>query len=131
MLQPADPNSAAVAPTSAASPAELSQRLRLHKSRWSLIGLFVLIACIGMVRWRFLDAPLERDEGEFAYGAQRILAGEIPYVSFYAMKLPGIYVTYAVMSSFFGEHARGIHLGLFGRQPIQHRASVFVGNTTF
>src|SRR6188508_1903744 len=81
-------------------------------SKLHLGGLIVALAVLGLVRWQFLDTPLERDEGEFAYGAQRILAGDVPYVSFHAMKLPGIYLAYAATMLLFGETAWGIHLGL-------------------
>lgn len=76
------------------------------------VPLLLLLAIVAMVRYRYLDTPLERDEGEFAYGAQRIMAGELPYVSFHAMKLPGIYLAYAAILTAFGETARGIHAGL-------------------
>lgn len=76
------------------------------------LPLLLLLAAVAAVRYRYLDTVLERDEGEFAYGAQRILAGEVPYVSFHAMKLPGIYLAYAAILAAFGETARGIHLGL-------------------
>lgn len=81
-------------------------------SKIPIYGLALTLAVLGLIRWRYLDTPLERDEGEFAYGAQRILAGDVPYVSFHAMKLPGIYLAYAASFMAFGETARGIHLGL-------------------
>ena len=85
---------------------------RLAAGKLQPVGLIAVLALVGWVRWRFLNTALERDEGEFAYGAQRILAGNLPYVSFHAMKLPGIYWAYAAALSLFGETARGVHLGL-------------------
>lgn len=79
---------------------------------WIGWGLVLLLAGVAAIRWRYLDIPLERDEGEFAYGGQLILAGEVPYQSMYAMKLPGIYAAYALAQAIFGQSVRGIHLGL-------------------
>lgn len=76
------------------------------------IGLLLILATVATVRYRFLETPLERDEGEFAYGGQLILAGERPYVSMYAMKLPGIYLAYALIEALFGQTIFAIHFGL-------------------
>ena len=65
-----------------------------------------------LARWRLLGVPLERDEGEYAYGAQLLLDGLLPYRDFYSMKLPGIYAVYAAVMTVFGETVRGVHLGL-------------------
>jgi len=70
------------------------------------------LLAITLVRVRFLDTPLERDEGEFAYAGQLILAGEKPYTSMYAMKLPGIYLAYALIEVLFGQSTWAIHFGL-------------------
>ena len=73
------------------------------------IALGVVIACLYMVRWRLLDVPLDRDEGEYAYIAQQMFRGVPPYESGYAMKMPGIYAAYAVGMFCFGETIRGVH----------------------
>lgn len=77
---------------------------------WLLVAISIALAAA--VRWRLLDVPLERDEGEFAYMAQQWLRGVPPYESGYAMKLPGIYAAYAVVLSLCGETIRGVHQGL-------------------
>jgi hypothetical protein len=64
------------------------------------------------VRLRLLDAPLERDEGEYAYAGQLLLEGVPPYRLAYNMKLPGTYAAYAAIMALFGQTPRGIHLGL-------------------
>jgi len=64
------------------------------------------------LRVHLLDAPLERDEGEYAYAGQLLLQGVPPYQLAYNMKFPGIYAIYAVLLAIFGQTARGIHLGL-------------------
>lgn len=90
-------------------PATLSPRTAAL-AFWLLVA--VAIALAAAVRWRLLDVPLERDEGEFAYMAQQWLRGVPPYESGYAMKLPGIYAAYAIVLSICGETIRGVHQGL-------------------
>ncbi|MFT5291517.1 MAG: hypothetical protein ACI8QS_002763 [Planctomycetota bacterium] len=77
---------------------------------WLALGVVLIL--VGCVRWRLLDAPLERDEGEYAVFGQFLLEGVPPYEQAVNMKLPGIYVIYAGVLAVFGETARGIHMGL-------------------
>ena len=90
-------------------PATLSPRVGAL-AFWLLVAIAITLAAA--VRWRLLDVPLERDEGEFAYMAQQWLRGVPPYESGYAMKLPGIYAAYAIVLSICGETIRGVHQGL-------------------
>ncbi|MGA7295320.1 MAG: glycosyltransferase family 39 protein [Terriglobales bacterium] len=83
--------------------------LLLH---WHFVVLLAVIVFFGAIRWRLLDMPLERDEGEYAYAGQLILQGIPPYQLAYNMKLPGTYAAYAGIMAAFGQTARGIHLGL-------------------
>ncbi len=78
---------------------------------WPWIALLTVLLCTAGLRWRLLDVPLERDEGEYAYIAQQMLQGVPPYQSGYAMKMPGIYAAYALSMGLFGETIRGVHLG--------------------
>src|SRR3954447_20963536 len=94
----------------------------LHKSRpalgkivprWLVLCALTLTVCgIGAIRFRLLDMPLERDEGEYAYAGQLMLQGIPPYKFAYNMKLPGTYASYAFIMAVFGQTTRGIHLGL-------------------
>ena len=77
---------------------------------WGIVILIILF--IAAIRVRFLDIPLERDEGEFAYMGQLILQGIPPYLFAYSMKLPGIYAAYALIMAVFGQTPSAIHLGL-------------------
>ncbi len=77
---------------------------------WVLVLLVVLFA--GAVRWRLLDVPLERDEGEYAYAGQLILDGLAPYAGVYNMKLPGTYAAYAALQAVFGQSVTAIRLGV-------------------
>ncbi|MEM7413559.1 MAG: glycosyltransferase family 39 protein [Myxococcota bacterium] len=99
---PATPPTAPPAAPTRAGPSRLGERL----------GLLGILLAAAATRWRLLSVPLERDEGEYAYGAQLLLDGQLPYVAFYNMKLPGIYATYAGIFGVFGESVSAIHAGL-------------------
>jgi hypothetical protein len=88
------------------------KRAGRHYRYWPWAALVVVILLTAAVRVRLLGAPLERDEGEYAYGGQLILQGVAPYAQVYNMKMPGIYVAYALIMAAFGQTHTGIHLGL-------------------
>lgn len=77
-----------------------------------VIALSLILLAGAAVRLRVADAPLERDEGEYAYAGQLILRGIPPYQQVYNMKFPGTYYAYAAILAAFGETRRGIHHGL-------------------
>lgn len=79
---------------------------------WNFAVLLGVMVFFGAIRWRLLDLPLERDEGEYAYTGQLLLQGIPPYQLAYNMKLPGTDAAYAAILGVFGQTARGIHLGL-------------------
>lgn len=84
-----------------------------NNNRWPyLIILLLILACAGWLRYNHIEVPLERDEGEYAYGGQLLLQGIPPYSNLYNMKLPGIYAAYAILVALFGQTHTGIHLGL-------------------
>ena len=74
--------------------------------------LLLAVLFVAFVRIRLLATPLERDEGEFAYGGQLMLQGIPPYQLLYNIKFPGIYAAYALCLFLFGQSASGIHFGL-------------------
>ena len=80
-----------------------------HLACWALLATILLT---GGIRYRLLDVPLERDEGEYAYAGQLILQGIPPYKELSSMKLPGIYAAYAGLLALFGQTNTGIHTGL-------------------
>lgn len=94
------------------SPDQAEWGLGRHARRACWLLLALTLACNFAVRWHCLSVPLDRDEGEFAYGGQLMLSGELPYQSLYAMKLPGIYFVYAVIEAIAGQSVEGIHWGL-------------------
>ncbi len=76
------------------------------------VALGVVILCISLIRFRLVNIPLERDEGEYAYIGKLMLDGTPPYTEAYNMKLPGTYGMYALIMEFFGKTTSGIHYGL-------------------
>ena len=88
---------------------------RLRKVKNSYICWFAVIVIIltaGGIRFRLVDVPLERDEGEYAYAGQLILEGIAPYGQVYSMKMPGIHAAYAVILAVFGQSQGSVHFGL-------------------
>ncbi|MFA7345273.1 MAG: glycosyltransferase family 39 protein [Terrimicrobiaceae bacterium] len=86
----------------------------------AILAVLVLV-CVA-VRVRLLDFPLERDEGEYAYAGQLLLEGIPPYQLACNMKMPGIYLAYALLMGVFGQTPAGIHLGLL----VVHAATLAV-----
>lgn len=76
------------------------------------IPALLATAAILCARIRLLDAPLERDEGEYAYVAQLILRGLSPFAHAYTMKLPGTGAVYALFLALFGQTATAIRIAL-------------------
>jgi hypothetical protein len=64
----------------------------------------VSIAVLASVlRASVVDLPLERDEGGYAYIAQRWLLGELPYRDAFDQKPPAVFAFYALVLSVAGE----------------------------
>jgi hypothetical protein len=79
---------------------------------WPWLAVLLVLLFVGFIRFRLLDLPLERDEGEYAYAGQLILQGVPPYEVAYNLKLPGTYFAYALGMAVFGQTIAGIHLTL-------------------
>ena len=75
-----------------------------------MAGIF--LGVVILVRLRLLGVPLERDEGEYAYMAQQLLQGVLPYTEAQSMKFPGIFFVYAGVLAIFGQNPVAIHLSL-------------------
>src|SRR5207253_6149299 len=82
----------------------------LRVTVWLLLGATLIVVLFARIR--LLGLPLERDEGEYAYTGQLLLAGISPYKLAYSMKFPGTSAVYAFLMSIFGDSISGIHLGL-------------------
>lgn len=87
----------------------------VHQAPLTIAAWVLLAATLAIVLWariRLLGLPLERDEGEYAYGGQLLLRGIPPYQLAYSMKFPGTMAVYAVFLSILGESAAAIRIGL-------------------
>jgi hypothetical protein len=78
----------------------------------AFLATLVIIALTAALRFPLLAVPLDRDEGEYAYTATRLLQGVPPYADAYTLKTPGVHAAYAAIMAAFGAHPAGIHLGL-------------------
>jgi hypothetical protein len=85
---------------------------------WPWLVVLLVLLFVGFIRFRLLDMPLERDEGEYAYTGQLILQGIPPYELAYNMKLPGTYFVYALGMAVFGETAAGVHMTLLAANAL-------------
>ena len=74
--------------------------------------LLLVIVFFGYIRYRLRAIPLERDEGEYAYGGQLILQGAPLYQYVYTVKMPGTHAAYAGLLAVFGQSQGRIHVGL-------------------
>ncbi len=72
----------------------------------------LVILATALLRIHLIHAPLERDEGEYAYVGQLMLEGIPPYKLACSMKLPGTYAAYALILAAFGQSISAIHAGL-------------------
>jgi hypothetical protein len=78
------------------------------------LALGVLLAACALflaLRIPYLELPLERDEGEYAYVAQHLLAADfVPYRDAFVHKPPGVFLVYLAALKTTGESVRGIRL---------------------
>ncbi len=89
----------------------MNKKLSLKK----LITLFVfsivtLAFVIGRLRW--MDVPLDRDEGSYLYMGYCFINGYVPYLDFYEMKPPGIFIVYGLFHLIFGSSNFLLHFGI-------------------
>ena len=79
---------------------------------WPWLGVLAVLLLTSFIRYRVLDMPLERDEGEYAYAGQLLQQGIPPYQLAWNMKLPGTYAAYALGMAQFGQDPAGVHATL-------------------
>ena len=82
--------------------------VRMRRARFAL----VVVAALAFVvpRLPFVSVPLERDEGEYAYIAQRMLEGDVPYRDAFDQKPPGVFVAYLGAFLLLGPSIEAIHV---------------------
>jgi len=77
----------------------------------AVLGVSLVFAVALLLRMLVADIPLERDEGEYAYIAQRWLLGEVPYRDSFDQKPPAVFAVYALILGTLGSSPAAIHWG--------------------
>ena len=77
------------------------------RSDWACFAGICLFALL--LRLPIAAIPLERDEGEYAYIAQRWMHGDVPYRDAFNQKLPGAFIIYAFIERVIGTTPSAIH----------------------
>ncbi len=65
-----------------------------HPGRW--LGILGIVSLFIALRWNSCNAPLIRDEGEYAYSAQLLIHGIAPYQHAFIQKPPMVIYSYAL-----------------------------------
>jgi hypothetical protein len=87
----------------------LSSTRPRRRSDWACFaGICLFALCL---RIPIAAIPLERDEGEYAYIAQRWLQGDLPYRDSFDQKPPGVHAMYVLIESICGTTPAAIHWG--------------------
>jgi len=87
-------------------------QIPLLKSKWLPYVILILLSLlIYIIRSKFIDLPLERDEGDYTYIGRLLLEGKVPYKDFYEQKPPGLFYSYACIEALFGRTVAGIKMG--------------------
>ena len=79
------------------------------RADWACVAAICLLALL--LRFPVASLPLERDEGEYAYTAQRWMQGDLPYRDRFDQKPPAIFVAYALIQRVVGVGPAAIHWG--------------------
>lgn len=104
-------------PSRGPSPAPLTPTRASRLAGWGdawehpLLGILLVFAIALLLRMLVADIPLERDEGEYAYIAQRWLLGEVPYRDSFDQKPPAVFGVYALILTALGSSPAAIHWG--------------------
>ncbi len=85
---------------------------KIYLRYWDTLSLFVILLIITKLRFPFLEIPLERDEGAYAYMAQLLLEGVPPYTQAYSLYFPGVFIIYALTFLILGQTIFAIHFCL-------------------
>jgi hypothetical protein len=83
------------------------QTIAMNRTSWMLVAIVFFTAA---VRLPWLGAPLERDEGEYAYIGWRLGFHELPYRDWVDQKPPAIFWAYRSALSLPLESVRAIHV---------------------
>lgn len=76
----------------------------------SFFVLLSIMAVLAVMRIHFLDEPFERDEGGYAYMAQRFLDGDLIYRDYWESRPPGIVFIYALIFKLYGQSITAVRV---------------------
>ncbi len=82
-----------------------------RKLSFAFVGWIAAAALACALRAPVADLPFERDEGGYAYIAQRWLAGDVPYRDAFDQKPPGVFAFYAAAMTLGGETPAAVRWG--------------------
>lgn len=85
-------------------------RLILLNMRKNLVLLFIILLLSAFLRYQFVNEPLERDEGGYAYIGKQLLEGKVLYKEMWDQKTAGIFFIYAFAIKFFGDSLNSIRI---------------------
>lgn len=106
-------------PADSATTNNTTSATRTAQIEFAIAGVAIALLVVAViVRLRLAALPLERDEGEYAYIAQRLLLGEAPFVGSYTMKFPGVALLDAMCFATVGHTATAVRLGLLVQNAI-------------
>ena len=74
--------------------------------------LILILLALPLFFWPTLAVPLERDEGEYAWSADVLARGGLPYRDTFLQKPPGIFLIYRAIFLTLGTNAVAIHSAL-------------------
>jgi hypothetical protein len=77
----------------------------------TVTALLVVFALALGLRYPVAEFPFERDEGEYAYVAQRWQLGEIPYRDNFDQKPPAVFFLYLIIQRTLGTSPAALHWG--------------------
>jgi hypothetical protein len=80
------------------------------RNRYLPLLLVILAAMAVLPRFAYLDVPFERDEGAYAYVADTISRGGLPYLDAFDHKPPMVYYIYSAAFRLFGHSIRAPRL---------------------
>jgi hypothetical protein len=75
--------------------------LAKKRRTWPWLGILGVVALFVALRWNSFNAPLIRDEGEYAYSARLLIQGVAPYEHSFIQKPPMVIYSYAFASLCF------------------------------
>ncbi|MCB4792765.1 MAG: glycosyltransferase family 39 protein [Elusimicrobia bacterium] len=82
----------------------------MNSKTFGILLIFLAVFFNFYFRYPFLNIPLERDEGEYAYIADVIEDGGLPYRDAFDQKPPGIFYLYYLVFLIFGKKVIALRL---------------------